>query len=131
MIDIVKAHAKDLPFPKNYPGKLLVLEKGEGVYLYDVDDKKYLDFGSGIAVNALGYGREKIAEIAAEQMKKVIHTSNLYTTEAALELGNKLIGTSGYAAVHLGNSAPRPTRRPSSTPGSTPTEPRVRDTTRS
>lgn len=104
MIDITKANAKDLPFPRNYASKMLVLERGEGVYLYDVDGKKYVDFGSGIAVNALGHGREKLAEIAAEQMKKLIHVSNLYTTEASLELGHKLIGTGGFDAVHLGNS---------------------------
>ncbi len=104
MIDIVKAHAGDLPFPRNYASKLLVLDRGEGVYLFDVDGKKYLDFGSGIAVNALGHGREKVAEIVAAQMKKLIHVSNLYTTEPALELGNKLIGTGNFAAVHLGNS---------------------------
>ena len=104
MVEIVKAHAGDLPFPRNYASKLLVLDRGEGVYLFDVDGKKYLDFGSGIAVNALGHGREKIADIVAAQMKKLIHVSNLYTTEPALELGNKLIGTGHFAAVHLGNS---------------------------
>jgi len=104
MVEIVKAHAGDLPFPRNYASKLLVLDRGEGVYLFDVDGKKYLDFGSGIAVNALGHGRDKVAEIVAAQMKKLIHVSNLYTTEPALELGNKLIGTGNFAAVHLGNS---------------------------
>ena len=104
MVNILKAHAKDLPFPRNYPPSLLILEKGEGVYLYGADGKRYLDFGSGIAVNALGHRREKLAEIVSEQMKKLIHVSNLYTTEAALELGHRLIGTGEFEAVHLGSS---------------------------
>ena len=103
-VEITKALAKNPPFPKNYANEFLVIDKGEGVYLYDVDGKKYLDMGSGIAVNALGYGLKGPAEIAAKQMMKVTHVSNLYTTEPAIELGYKLASSGNFAAVHFGNS---------------------------
>ncbi|MEW5814940.1 MAG: aspartate aminotransferase family protein [Spirochaetota bacterium] len=92
------------PLPRNYPGELLVIEKGEGVYLADISGKEYLDFGSGIAVNAFGYGREDLAETAYEQMKKLIHSSNLYTTEPTIKLAKRLAATGPFSAVHFGNS---------------------------
>ena len=51
------ATAHEPPFTHSYSRDLLIFDRGEGVYLYDVDGKRYLDFGAGIAVNALGYGR--------------------------------------------------------------------------
>ncbi len=104
MVEIKKAIAKKPPFPKNYGSEFLVLDKGEGVYLYDVDGKKYLDMGSGIAVNSLGYGLKGPAEIAAKQMMKISHVSNLYTTEPAIELAYKLTTAGNFEAVHFGNS---------------------------
>lgn len=92
------------PFPKNYSSDFLVLDRGEGCYLFDKKGNRYLDFGSGISVNALGYGREDLAKTAYEQMKKLIHTSNLYATQPALELAEKLTATGDFAAVHFGNS---------------------------
>ena len=56
----------------------VVLERGEGVYLYDTDGKEYLDFAAGIAVFALGYQNEKYNAALTEQIGKVIHTSNLF-----------------------------------------------------
>ena len=102
MVKRSKVH--DVPFPKNYASEFLVFEKGEGVYLYDPTGKKYLDFGSGISVNALGHGRDDLAEIACAQMKKVIHTSNLFTSEPSVFLAEKLIGLGNFDAVHFGNS---------------------------
>jgi len=69
-----------------------------------VQGNRYLDFGSGIAVNALGYGREDIARVAADQMRKIVHTSNLFTTEPTLTLASKLIASGPFQAVHFGNS---------------------------
>ncbi|QEN04258.1 acetylornithine/succinylornithine family transaminase [Thiospirochaeta perfilievii] len=92
------------PYPNNYGSDFLVLDRGEGCYIFDKKGNKYLDFGSGISVNALGYGREDLADIAYKQMKKLIHTSNLYATEPALELATKLCKTGNFAAVHFGNS---------------------------
>ena len=91
-------------FPRQYAEQLLMIDHGEGPYLYDTEGNKYLDFGSGIAVNALGYGREDLAKIACDQMKKVVHVSNLYTTEPAVVLSAKLAATGDFAAVHFGNS---------------------------
>ena len=104
LIEIKKAKADKIPFPKNYAPEFLVFEKGEGVYLYDLDNKKYIDFGSGIAVNALGHGREELAQTAYEQMKKVIHTSNLFTSEPTIFLAEKLVTLGNFDAVHFGNS---------------------------
>jgi acetylornithine/N-succinyldiaminopimelate aminotransferase len=92
------------PMPKQYGSDFLVLREGKGVYLKDANGKQYIDFGSGIAVNALGHGREDLAEVAAAQMRRLVHASNLYATEPALELGTKLIASGPFAAVHFGNS---------------------------
>lgn len=102
MVKQSKVHK--VPFPKNYASEFLVFEKGEGVYLYDPTGKKYIDFGSGISVNALGHGREDLAEIAYAQMKKVIHTSNLFTSEPSVFLAEKLVTLGNFDAVHFGNS---------------------------
>ena len=56
----------------------IVLEKGEGAYLYDVDGKQYLDFAAGIAVCSLGYGHPKYTEALKQQIDELMHTSNLF-----------------------------------------------------
>lgn len=56
----------------------IVLEKGEGAYLYDVDGKEYLDFAAGIAVCSLGYGHPKYTEALKQQIDELMHTSNLF-----------------------------------------------------
>ena len=56
---------------KTYNRFPVVLEKGEGVYLYDADQKKYLDFGAGIAVFALGYGNEAYNQALKDQIDKI------------------------------------------------------------
>jgi len=97
------------PLPKQYGNELLVFSHGEGSYLVDCIGKRYLDMGSGIAVNALGYGRDDLAQIAADQMKRLIHVSNLFASEPQLKLAAKMVGTpipgaAPYVAVHFGNS---------------------------
>jgi predicted acetylornithine/succinylornithine family transaminase len=99
-----EAVIKNPPFPKNYSSEFLQIEKGEGSYLFDTEGNRYIDFGAGIAVNALGYGREDLARLAYDQMKQVIHVSNLYTTAPAVELAEKMIDNSTFSAVHFGNS---------------------------
>ena len=94
----------DVPFPNNYSVPFHIFEYGKGCYLYDKQDKEFLDFGSGIAVNSLGHGREDLAAAAFDQMKKLVHVSNLYTTEPTLELGFKLTSSGDFDAVHFGNS---------------------------
>ncbi len=56
----------------------VVFDKGEGVYLYDTEGKKYLDFAAGIAVCGLGYGNEELNQALKKQIDKLIHTSNLF-----------------------------------------------------
>lgn len=100
------AMATDLPFPRQYGTELLVISRGKGVWLQDVAGKKYLDFAGGIAVNALGYGRADLARVAAQQMRKINHISNLFTTEPALKLARLMLarGPFKFASVFFGNS---------------------------
>lgn len=82
----------------------IVLDKGEGVYLYDLDGKKYLDFVSGIAVFALGYKNEAYNEALKEQIDKLIHTSNYFYNVPAVEAAKKLKKASGMDRVFFTNS---------------------------
>ena len=67
----------------------IMIEKGKGVYLYDTDGIKYLDFVAGIAVFALGYGNKAYNDALKAQIDKVIHTSNYYYNMPALEAAKK------------------------------------------
>jgi acetylornithine/N-succinyldiaminopimelate aminotransferase len=79
--------------------------RGEGVELIDADGKRYLDFASGIAVNALGYGDAGIARVMSEALSNgLIHTSNLYRTAAGEQLADKLVECSFAAKVFFCNS---------------------------
>lgn len=82
----------------------IVLEKGEGVYLYDVDDKKYLDFAAGIAVNALGYHHPVYTKTLQDQVARLTHISNLYYNTPMMEAGEKVLKASGMARVFFTNS---------------------------
>lgn len=82
----------------------IVFDRGEGVYLYDTDGKKYLDFGAGIAVFALGYKVDAYNEALKEQIDKLIHTSNLFYTVPMAEAARKLVKASGMDRVFFCNS---------------------------
>ena len=82
----------------------VVLDKGEGVYLYDIEGKKYLDFVSGIAVFALGYQNKEYNDALKAQIDKVIHTSNYYYNVPAIEAAMKLKEISGMDRVFFTNS---------------------------
>ncbi len=82
----------------------VVLDKGEGVYLYDMEGKKYLDFCAGIAVFALGYGNQTYNDALKNQIDKVIHTSNYYYNVPAIEAAKKLKKVSGMDRVFFTNS---------------------------
>ena len=82
----------------------IVLDKGDGVYLYDYNGKKYLDFVSGIAVFALGYHNESYNNALKEQIDKLIHTSNYYYNVPAIEAAKKLKSVSGMDRVFFTNS---------------------------
>jgi predicted acetylornithine/succinylornithine family transaminase len=79
--------------------------RGEGVELFDADGKRYLDFASGIAVNALGYGDAGIAKVITDSLATgLIHTSNLYRTNPGERLAQLLVDRSFAAQVFFCNS---------------------------
>lgn len=82
----------------------VVLDHGDGVYLYDAEGKKYLDFAAGIAVQALGYHYPGYDEALKAQIDKLMHTSNLYYNEPAAEAADKLVRMSGMSRVFFTNS---------------------------
>lgn len=82
----------------------LVLEKGEGCYVYDEEGHKYLDMGSGIAVNSLGYRHPVLTEALKNQVGKLIHTSNYYYTKPQIEAAQLLVTYSSLDKVFFCNS---------------------------
>lgn len=82
----------------------VVLDHGDGVYLYDMEGKKYLDFCAGIAVFALGYHNERYNAALKEQIDKLIHTSNYYYNVPAISAAKKLKKVSGMDRVFFTNS---------------------------
>ncbi len=82
----------------------LILDHGEGVYLYDTDGKKYLDFYAGIAVQALGHGNEKFNQALKDQIDKLIHTSNYYYNVPAIQAAERLLAVSEMDRVFFTNS---------------------------
>ncbi len=82
----------------------LVIERGDGVYLYDEDGKKYLDFTAGIAVNSLGYGNKKFIEALTKQSELFNHCSNLYYSKPQAEVAEILVKNSCFDRVFFCNS---------------------------
>ena len=82
----------------------MVLERGEGVYLYDTDGRRYLDFMSGIAVAALGHSDPEVAAAVAEAAATLTHVSNLYYTIPQVELAKRLVTHSFADRVFFTNS---------------------------
>ncbi len=76
----------------------VVLTRGKGVFLWDIDDKKYLDFVSGLGVNALGHAHPRIVKAIREQASKIVHVSNLYYHEYQGPLAEKLCGLASAAS---------------------------------
>lgn len=82
----------------------MTLVKGKGARVEDSDGKSYVDCVAGIAVDALGHGHSGLAEVIAEQAKKLIHVSNLYYSEPQVKLGEMLINSSGLDRLFFVNS---------------------------
>ena len=82
----------------------VVLEKGQGVRLYDVEGKEYLDFAAGIAVFSLGYNHPEYSKTLKEQIDKLLHTSNLYYNVPMVEAAEKLTKAAGLSKVFFTNS---------------------------
>lgn len=106
MIDIqAPIFARDdsnyLPVFKRYK---IVVDHGEGAYLYDITGKRYVDFLAGIAVNVLGYNYKPLVNAISAQAAKVIHVSNLYYTEPQATAAAKLVKLSGLDRAFFANS---------------------------
>ncbi len=82
----------------------VVLERGEGVYLYDTTGKKYLEFGAGFAVNAVGYGGKRYAEALKNQIDTLMHTSNYFYHPPLIQAANRLVKAAGLSKVFFTNS---------------------------
>jgi acetylornithine/N-succinyldiaminopimelate aminotransferase len=89
---------------KTYGRYQIVLDKGDGVYLYDTDGKEYLDFCAGIAVFALGYNNKKYNDALKNQIDKLIHTSNYYYNEPAAKAATAVKKATGMDRVFFTNS---------------------------
>ena len=82
----------------------VVLEKGEGVYVYDAEGKKYLDFAAGIAVSSLGYGNKEFNDALKAQIDCLIHSSNLYYNTTCGKAAQALLGVTQMDRVFFTNS---------------------------
>ncbi len=91
-------------FIQTYNRLPIEISHGSGVHLFDKSGKKYLDFFSGLAVNALGYAHPKIVQAVCEQIQKFAHLSNNYITEIQIEFTELLLKYSGMSKAFLTNS---------------------------
>jgi acetylornithine/N-succinyldiaminopimelate aminotransferase len=82
----------------------LEIDRGEGVYLYAKDGKRYLDFFGGLAVNALGYHHPRVTAAIEKQIHRYIHISNYYAQDTVVELAERIIAASGYQRIFFANS---------------------------
>src|SRR5947209_10817666 len=89
---------------QNYARYPLVLHRGKGCYVYDLNGKRYLDLIAGIGVNALGHSHTRIVNVIREQAGRLIHTSNLYYHEYQGKLAKKLADVSGLQRTFFCNS---------------------------
>ncbi len=99
----VVARARRLMTP-NYKPQPVIFVTGEGPFLYDRDQNRYLDFAGGIAVSCLGHNHPVLAQAIAEQAKRVLHVSNLYFNQAQIDLADRLIDRSTADRIFFCNS---------------------------
>jgi len=88
----------------NYSPANFVPKKAEGSLVWDQDDKEYIDFGGGIAVNSLGHSHPSLIKALTDQSKKIWHLSNYLTNEPAIKLANKLTELTFAENVFFSNS---------------------------
>ena len=88
----------------NYARADLAFERGEGAWLWTVDGRRFLDFGSGIATASIGHGHPHLAKAIADQAAKVMHVSNLYRIPQAEKLAQRLVDNSFADSVFFCNS---------------------------
>lgn len=102
MIDLISKGKK--VFINNYKQHNVVIDHGDGSYVFDLNGKKYLDFVAGIAVNSLGYNHKALNNALTKQINKLLHCSNLYYNKPAIQAAEKLIQASGLNKVFFCNS---------------------------
>ena len=88
----------------NYSPANFVPKKAEGSLVWDQDDKEYIDFGGGIAVNSLGHSHPSLVKALTDQSKKIWHLSNYLTNEPAIKLANKLTELTFAENIFFSNS---------------------------
>lgn len=98
---IQEANQQFVSVYNRYP---IILDHGEGMYLYDTDGKRYLDFGSGIGVCGLGYHDRNYTRMLQEQLEKLLHTSNLFYNVPAIEAAKRFNQASHMEQVFFTNS---------------------------
>ena len=103
MNDSIFEKEKEL-FLSTYKRIPIIISQGEGVHLFDNNGDKYLDFFSGLAVNALGYAHPKIIEAVCSQITKFAHLSNNYIADIQIEFADLLLKYSGMSKIFLSNS---------------------------
>jgi predicted acetylornithine/succinylornithine family transaminase len=91
-------------FVPTYRQPDFIIERGDGVYLYDDNGRRYIDGIAGIAVNSLGHNDEEMVRAVAGQAARVTHTSNLYWTAPAMELSGRLVAATFAERVFFANS---------------------------
>ena len=94
----------DKYFLNAYNQMPVVIDRGQGSIIYDIEDKSYIDFTSGIGVSSLGYNNEKLVKALQSQVGKITHVSNLFYSNVVLEAGEKLVKASKMSKVFFGNS---------------------------
>src|SRR5438034_7912852 len=107
---ILESHAQEVMdlerdyLLQNYARYPLVLARGKGCYVYDVEGKRYLDFISGIGVNALGHAHPRLVKVIREQAALLIHSSNLYYHQYQGKLAKRLCEMSGLQRCFFANT---------------------------
>lgn len=96
--------AEDKYFINTFTRQAIVLDHGDGIKVYDIEGKEYLDFFAGIAVNCLGHNHPALVKTIQNQASKLIHISNIYYNEPAVKLAKKLVELSGLDRVFYANS---------------------------
>lgn len=91
-------------FTGNYRPAPLAFTRGEGMYLYTHDGQRYLDFAAGIAVNAIGHNHPDMTRALSDQVRNLLHVSNLFINTPAVELAERLVEKSFAEQVYFANS---------------------------
>jgi len=91
-----------------YARQPIAFVRGEGVWLFDTQGRRYLDTTAGIAVCGLGHAHPAVAEAIADQARTLVHTSNLFQVPLQEQLAEKLCAVSGMARAFLATQAPKP-----------------------